>query len=79
MNEDQDNVAAVLQWIGESQGEYVAHVWLWQLTPFPRRWPNPDQLHDGMRLAAGEVTIGELLAKRHAERLSAHVGTGGDA
>ena len=57
----------VTRWIVEAHGEEVALAWVWECTPMPVGFPSPEQLREGVSLALGEVTIGELLAKSYRE------------
>ena len=50
----------VVDWIIERHGEAVATNWLWGCTPFPCGALSPVTLEDGLRLAAGETTLGAL-------------------
>lgn len=66
---DQRKEAAVTvtRWITEAHGDQVASAWVWECTPMPCGLPSDEQLHEGVSLALGEVTIGELLAKSYRE------------
>jgi hypothetical protein len=60
----------LLEWIAAAHGEKVAHCWAYNLTPIPCGLPLDSQLENGLRLATGEVSLGELL-RRADEEISA--------
>ena len=52
----------VVDWIAERHGERAASRWLWNCTPYPCGLPSAEQLEEGLRLAAGEVTLDAVIA-----------------
>lgn len=62
----------VIGWIVESQGEKAASEWAWGATPIPCGLPSDKQLDEGLRVATGELTIGELLGQVEKE-MDAHI------
>ena len=50
----------VMEWITEKYGPEVASWWYWECTPMPCGLPDDEQLRDGLRLAAGEMSIAQL-------------------
>lgn len=63
----------VLRWIREAHGDEVAAVWANECTALPGRPLSEELLQEGLSLALGEVTIGELVAKSYRSRWSVGV------
>ncbi len=59
----------VMRWIEDAHGEEVAGAWAIECTPIPCGLPDDQMLDDGLSLALGEVTIGQLIARAHASML----------
>ena len=69
MTDEQRRTAtiAVETWIRESLGNDAALLWLWELTPMPCGLPSDAQLDEGLRIAAREAELFEVLERTHAE------------
>lgn len=63
----QYEVSAVVDWLKERGGEDLALAWLWECTPAPCGPPSYEQVEDGLRVASGELSMGDLLSRVHAE------------
>lgn len=62
-----EEVATVLGWLHEKGGDRLAHTWAWECTPMPCWAPSYEQVEEGMRIAAGEVDINDVLARVYEE------------
>lgn len=62
-----DEVAIVLGWLAERGGDELANVWAWECTPMPCWAPSYEQVEEGMRIAAGEVDINDVLRRVYDE------------
>lgn len=67
MISESETMQIVYDWIVETQGEEAAEIWLWACTPFPCGLPTDEQLEEGLAVAYGKITLGQLLAKVDAE------------
>lgn len=58
---------AVYEWLTEAKDEEFANLWLWAATPFPAGLPSDEQLDEGLRVATGELSLSDVLAKVEAD------------
>ncbi len=65
VDQRKEATTTVIRWITDAHGDEVAGAWAWECTPMPCGLPSDEQLHEGVSLALGEITIGALLAKSY--------------
>lgn len=63
----QYEVSTVVDWLKEHGGEELALTWLWECTPVPCGPPSYAQIEEGLRVASGELPMGELLDRVYSE------------
>lgn len=59
----------VLGWIEAAHGSEIMSAWAYECTPIPCGLPDDEMLDEGLSLALGEVTIGQLMARAHASMM----------
>lgn len=62
-----ENFRTVWRWIADAIGIEAANTWAWECTPYPLWTPSVEQLEEGLYLAMGAVSLGDLLEKTYAE------------